>query len=501
MTSATRDWWKTLGLVALAWVGITALLHPTGLNMVSVWERSETYAYGYIVLPIALWLVWRKRHLLMAAPAAPDWRLLPVAAAVAGLWLVARTMSVNVVEQYAFVGLLITTVWLLLGIQAARVILFPLFFLLLMVPNGDNFLPHLMNFTADFTVFTLRLLGLPVYREGTFFSLPSGDWSVVEACSGIRYIISSVTLGMLYAYLTYRSQWKRLVFTLAALVVPILANGVRATLIVLIAHYSDMKLAMGVDHYIYGWVWFGIVMLTMFAVGNIWREDTLAEEHHAPAPRPPRLALAPAAALMALVALFPWYEGHLSQRAPLPSPLAQLPMPRDWQPATAPATAWLPSWRGLDDQRVTHLQRGDERVMLFLGWYGTQRQGAELVNFDNQLVPQEHPVWRKPTEGGGTVEVAGHTLDLRQATVDAPSQGERLLVWYWNRVSGESTTSALRIKLALGLRKLAGQDDPGTVVIIAVPYQEQKAQAEAVLRRFAADLLPGLNQALDQAGS
>lgn len=500
MNPAIRDWWKTLALIAIVWAAIFVLLHPTGMNMVAIWERSETYAHGYIVLPIALWLVWRKRHLLMSTPAAPDMRLLVLAIGAAGLWLLARLMSVNVVEQYAFVGLLITATWMLLGNKSARVMLFPLAYLLLMVPNGDNFMPQLMNFTADFTVFILRLWGLPVFREGTFFSLPSGDWSVVEGCSGIRYIISSVTLGLLYAYLTYRTLWKRVAFSIAAFVVPIFANGMRAVLIVLIAHYSDMQLALGVDHFIYGWVWFGIVMLIMFAVGNIWREDTLAEEHHAPPAISPRPAFIPAGVLLAVVALFPLYESHLSHRDPLPSPLARVTPPAGWTEASTPVTEWTPNWAGLDDKRVLHLQKGDDRVMLFLGWYGAQRQGSELVNFDNQLVPQKHPVWRKPTETGRVVEVGGQSLDLRQAKVDSLVQGQQMMVWYWNRVAGQATTSAARIKMALGLRKLRSADDAGAVIILAAPYQDRPESAEAVLRRFVADLQPVMNPVLDHRG-
>lgn len=500
MTPAIRDWWKTLGLIALVWVAIFALLHPTGANMVAIWERSETYAHGYIVLPIALWLVWRKRHLLMSTQAAPDLRLLALAVAAAALWLAARLMSVNVVEQYAFVALLIAATWMLLGTPSAKVMLFPLAYLLLMVPNGDNFMPALMDFTADFTVFTLRLWGLPVYREGTYFSLPTGDWSVVEGCSGIRYIISSVTLGLLYAYLTYRTLWKRIAFSVAAFVVPIFANGMRAVLIVLIAHYSDMKLALGVDHFIYGWVWFGIVMLIMFAVGNIWREDTLAEEHHAPPPVAPKRAIVPAGVLLAVVALFPMYESHLSNREPLPSPLARISLPAGWSPTASPVTEWTPGWTGLDDQRTFQLERGGERVMLFLGWYGAQRQGAELVNFDNQLVPQKHPVWRKPTEVGREVEIGGQRLDLREARVDSPVNGQRMVVWYWNRIPGQATTSATRIKVALGLRKLRGADDAGAVVILAAPYPDRPETAEAALRRFVADLQPALNPMLDKRG-
>src|SRR5690606_22417596 len=87
------------------------------------------------------------------------------------------------------------------------------------------------------------------------------------------YLIASITLGALYAYLTYRSWKRRLLFVIAAMIVPVFANGGRAYMIVMIAHLSDMKLALGVDHYIYGWVFFGLVMLLLFWIGSFWRED------------------------------------------------------------------------------------------------------------------------------------------------------------------------------------------------------------------------------------
>ena len=103
------------------------------------------------------------------------------------------------------------------------------------------------------TLEALKLTGIPVYREGLWFSLPTGDWSVVKACSGVRYLIASVTLGVMYAYITYHTLWKRLLFILMSLVIPILANGIRAYIIVMIGHLSNLEYATGVDHMVYVW--------------------------------------------------------------------------------------------------------------------------------------------------------------------------------------------------------------------------------------------------------
>src|SRR4029079_3400241 len=93
-----------------------------------------------------------------------------------------------------------------LGTRIARAACFPLAFLLFAVPFGEIFVPTLIEWTANFTVAALRLSGVPVYREANLFIIPSGAWSVVEACSGIRYLIASLMVGTLYAHLMYRTR-------------------------------------------------------------------------------------------------------------------------------------------------------------------------------------------------------------------------------------------------------------------------------------------------------
>ena len=245
----------------------------TYFSMGQVWWRSETFSHGFLIFPIAAWLIWRNRAELARLPLAPDLRaLVPLLALVLG-WAVARSVDVLVVEQYAVVVMLPMLVWLCLGLRAVWALAFPLAFILLAVPVGEFLIYPMMEFTAAFTVNAVRLTGIPVYWDGMFFTLPTGTWNIVEGCSGVRYIIASVTLGVLYAYLTYHSYWRRAAFILAACLVPVIANGMRAFIIVMLGHFSGMKIATGVDHLIYGWVWFGIVMFFLFWAGGFFRDD------------------------------------------------------------------------------------------------------------------------------------------------------------------------------------------------------------------------------------
>ena len=196
-----RVLWLTLGVV-----GVLLLIYwQTAASIVAIWERSETFAHGFVIFPISAYLIWRRRASLLAAEYKPDWRAALLLALLGIAWLLARAGGVLVFEQFALVAAIPLIVWAMLGWRAMSTILFPLAFLLFAVPFGEFLIPPLMNFTADFVVNALQLTGIPVYREGTFFTIPSGQWSVVEGCSGLRYLIASFTLGTLYAYLTYRS--------------------------------------------------------------------------------------------------------------------------------------------------------------------------------------------------------------------------------------------------------------------------------------------------------
>jgi len=498
MEIETRAGWRnTLMLLSLSLIAVILLLQPTFMSMVDIWERSETFAHGYVILPISLWLIWRNRQTLAAIPAHTDWRALIVIVGLGLGWLAARVGGVQVVEQYALVGILISVVWLLLGLKQLRALAFPMAFLLLMVPNGEGLIPPMMEFVADFTVAAVKLIGIPVYREGLFFTLPSGEWSVVEGCSGLRYLIASITLGVLYGYLTYRTLWKRVAFGLAAVIVPVIANGFRATMIVLIAHYSDMKLALGVDHFVYGWVWFGLVMLAMFWIGLIWRED-LAEE---PTPKPavkPTFAYPAMAALLVVLALLPLYESRIDNRT-IATPALALPAPvQGWTQEEAPFSSWEPHWVGMDQKLLGHYRNGDQQVMLFVGWYGAQRQDAELINSQNYMVREKHPEWRSMRRVVKQSSLGQQVIPLAESGLMAHGSNQRILVWQWHRIDGKDGISPYRAKFDLALSKLLGQPDEATAIIVATPYTEDAKAAAATLDAFLASHKAALDGQLDQ---
>jgi exosortase A len=498
-----RNSWLLPGMLT---VGVLLLLAgmfwPTLRSMIEVWERSETFAHGYLIFPISAWLIWRQRETLAGIRPHSDLRGLILLAAAGAGWLLADAGSVNVVAQYAFIVMLIAAVWALLGWAFVWAAFFPLMFLLFAVPVGEFLIQPLMGVTADFTVAMLQFTGIPVYREGTFFSIPSGDWSVVEGCSGLRYLIASVTLGVLYAYLTYRSWKRRLLFSLAACVVPVFANSGRAYLIVMIAHLSDMKLALGIDHYIYGWVFFGLVMLLLFWIGSFWREDDQPEPAATEVARKPaagttRRRLPIALLALTVAGLWPAYAAWLGSR-PLPAmPALQVEAQGGWQPGAA-FTTWVPHWIGADRQLRQPYTQAGRNVLLQLDYYVTQRQGAELVNSRNFMIRQKDPAWSNVGEGIATVDMGGGPRQVRQAKLRG-SDGQRLLVWQWNLIDQRPVVNEHFAKLMLASERVRMKRDDGLSVLIATPYENGEIEAAAAtLARFAADMEPAIGRAIDR---
>ncbi len=273
--SRPRAWQSTAIALAVYALWLLAVYRDTVVSMVSIWYRSETFAHGFLVFPISAWLVWRQRARLAQiepSPAAPAWAIVALVAA-GSLWFAGELADVLAARHFAWVTMLIVGISMLVGPRVARMLLFPLAFLYFAVPIGEFLLPTLIEWTANFTIAALRASGVPVWREGMTFQIPTGAWSVIEACSGLRYLIASLTVGALYAYIAYRSPLRRAAFVVASIVVPIIANWLRAYTIVMIGHLSNNKLAVGIDHIIYGWIFFGLVMLLLFWAGSLWRED------------------------------------------------------------------------------------------------------------------------------------------------------------------------------------------------------------------------------------
>ena len=358
-----------------------------------------------------------------------------------------------------------------------------------------------MDFTADFTVAMVQLTGIPVYREGTLFSLPTGNWSVVEACSGVRYLIASITLGTLYAYLTYTSYLKRTIFILASIIVPIIANGLRAFMIVMIAHLSDMKLALGVDHFIYGWIWFGIVIFAMFFVGSFWRDG---EDKNASLPVQTKTGvdnkklLTSAVGVVLFTLAWPamaWVQSHSFVKDL--SVDIDLPASGKWREIEESFTGWTPAYQAPAAELRKYYESNGEKVGLYLALYTNQKEDQELMNSQNVMIEPKHEVWAEKGKGKALLDLDGQNVEVKEAILRSYNQGVYINHWYW--IDGDNVSNQYLAQLIDAKMRLFSKKPTAVGVVVYTELGEEKEPAQDTLQAFLDDMMPAIETALNGA--
>ncbi len=281
-------WRPALGALGAAGLVILAMFGTEVAAAVRTWDASTAYNHCWLVLPIAGWLAWGRRDRLAGATPEPDWRYALLALPLAFGWLVAERLGIMEGRQLMLVGM----VWVLaitgLGPALAWAMAAPLLYLVFLVPFGGFLVPALQQLTVLLIEIGLTLVGITHYIDDVTIEIPEGQFLVAEACAGLRFLISAMAFGALYAIVMFRSFWRRLVVLAISVVVPLLANGLRAFGLVVLGHFQGSASAVAADHVLYGWLFSSIVILLMIAAGLPFREDG-----GAPVFRPLRIPLLP----------------------------------------------------------------------------------------------------------------------------------------------------------------------------------------------------------------
>lgn len=311
-----------LGLLALG-----ALFHVEAGAAVQVWIDSTAYGHCFLVLPMALYLAWDRRASLVGVPLQP----MPAAALLAlpgaAAWFLAERMGIMEGRQLAAMGIVEVLFLAVLGWRLCWALAAPLLYLFFLVPFGAFLTGPLQHFTAEFIEIGLNVLGIPHIITDYLIEIPQGTFYVAEACAGLRFLIAAVAFGVFYAFLNYRSPGRRVAFIAASIVVPILANGIRALGIVVMGHIIGSAEAAAADHLIYGWVFFSVVLLLLVLAGMPLREpppEARAGAMTLPSAHPGRQPLLAAALVVLAVIAGPASVWALN-RAATPVPLAAAP--------------------------------------------------------------------------------------------------------------------------------------------------------------------------------
>ncbi len=230
-------------------------------HLVSIWWSSDAYGHGLFVLPAAILLIgigWDRSMPLSVWPKA----LWGVAAG-AGAYTLGTVTDARLFQHIGIAFTLISLPAAFLGRPFAWHHRFALLFMLTMIPVGDSLIPLLREITATAIMGVLSFVNIEAVKEGWLIRTTVGDFSVARACAGLRFLLATFTASLLLIHLLFTDWRKQVGFLLMALFVPVIANGLRATLTVIIAHKSGLQIAAGVDHLLYGWIFFGGIMAVL----------------------------------------------------------------------------------------------------------------------------------------------------------------------------------------------------------------------------------------------
>jgi exosortase len=273
LTIPRPDRTPLLAAALLVLAGAGLLYAHVLVKLVHDWATDDNYSHGFLIIPIALYFAWERRTRLAAAPATGSAvgllvllggiAILAAGTLGAELFLTRISLIVVVVGTVLFVG----------GWTHLRILAFPIAFLLLMVPlpaivfNRIAFPLQLL--ASRVGAATVAAAGIPVLREGNVIVLANTTLEVAEACSGIRSLISLLTLGIIFGYFLHRRVGMRVAIALATIPIAVVANACRVAGTGIAAHYFGPRAAEGFFHTFSGWLVFVVAFALLFAVERV----------------------------------------------------------------------------------------------------------------------------------------------------------------------------------------------------------------------------------------
>lgn len=477
--------WRSACLAtALAWLGLIALFLDDWAAMARQWWNSSTYNHILLVPAILAWLVAQRAPQLARLAPQAWWPGLVVAAGAMLVWVLGAFAGATIARELGAVGMLIAAALALNGPRVGAALAFPLAYMLLLVPFGDELVPPLQMVTAAITIALVHASGIAASIDGVFIATPVGLFEVAEACSGVKFLIAMIAFGLLVGNVCFVGWRRRAAFLVVCIVVPILANGVRAWGTIFAAQYVGVEAAAGFDHIVYGWIFFAIVIALVLALA--WRffdrplddpgidADAINASPLMARLAAMRIALAPALIALAMLALGGqvWARAADSIAAPLPAQIFLPEVPGWTRIDYRPAVWWEPRAAAADHRLLgSYADASGNRVEVFVALYDSQREGKEAGGFgEGALTANTAWAWQSPGPPAG---------DARSDRLLALGRVERVaLTWY--RSGGLLTGSNARLKLANIADRLLLRARPTATLILSAEERPDHPAAAAI---------------------
>jgi len=482
---------------------ITWLYHSVLARLFLQWINDQNSSHGIFVPLFAFFVLWQDREKLAAIHPTPSWAGLPL------VLLSLLVLSLGVLGAELFfsrVSLLILLAGLIILFQGwtfFRAVLFPWAFLILMIPIPNLIISRitfpLQLLAANLSTALLELV-VVVHREGNVINLARGQMDVAEACSGIRSLLSLVTLAIIYGYLMETRRWVRVVLALSAVPIAVAANSVRVFVTGLLVEHGYQEEAEGIPHAMMALLVFAVALIMLFAlhrvISLIWKSSPTAPSNGT------RLEERRAGDVSTKAGSFRFGLVAVPMLATAIGLLAHSSSP------TVPHAGSLPlqidGWTGIDipidQQTLNILGPGEyllrdyenasqpESINLYIPFFPTQKAGDTIHSPDHCLpgagwVPILREVIRLGLPDGSSIPVNRYVVS---------KAGERQLVLYWFQAHGRVVASEWSAKYYLIADSIYMNRSDGGMVRLMTPMLagESADAAQARVMKLGSQLLP-----------
>ena len=477
------------------------------------WSRDD-YTYCYLVPVIVIYLIWEKRRELNELPSMPSWQgMLVFLPGIALFWL-GELAGEYFTLYVSFWLVLLGLVWIYLGRHKLKVILFPLVFILTMFPL-PNFLYNKVSvslklFSSQLGVAVMKFCGMSVYREGNVIDLGFTQLQVVDACSGLRYLIPLIVLGILLAYFFQAAFWKKIILVVSTVPVSIMVNGLRIASVGILYQFWGPMVAEGFFHDFSGWFIFmcslGILVFEMWLLqkipgkgrgqkGEVKGEDAVISRPPSAA-RPVSFSLFIVPSVLLCITLVLSQGIEFREKIPIKRSFDQFPLKvGDWTGTRRQMEQKYIDTLDLSDYLIIDYRNSKGRVINFyVAYYESQRKG-ESIHSPATCLSGGGWLFRQ----AGAVIVpglgpAGGSMLVNRAFMQ--KMDYKQLSYYWFLQRGRVLTNAYQMKFFTFWDALTRQRTDGALVRVITPVHEAEGPkaAEARIQDFIRQIVPILAQ-------
>ena len=475
MRAAVRSYPTSLAKLPAGWVVwvvtpiVLLALWPSSLALVQFWLRIKDYQYGLVEAALCLvWLYVAARRINIIAARPVPWPL-PLLLVASIAWTAAYLASSEMAHQMLLPPILWLVIVASAGSAAASVSAEPIACLYLAMPLWDYLLPALQRATVIVTEGVLHLMGIQATVMATTVRIAEGSFEIAEGCAGKKYFMVAVTLGVLSGAYYRLSGRGRIMLIAAAAILALCTNWLRVIIVVVAGHLTNMQhYLVATEHLSLGSVLFFLLIIVLGIVGRVLsRKMPAATTRQAPRELEStagltRIGWAALALLILAIPLATSLAGFPSAAVRLGSlPLAT----GDWEGPLPPTSSWQPKFNGAADEARASYRSQAGTVEVYLDVYGPQRDGRELVNYDNALLAPGS--WQ--VESGSLLPPDMDADSAKPALKFeiALSGTDRWLVGYLYTTGGHPMHTEIGVQLSYGVLDLLGTPASGIVAIAA----------------------------------